>query len=152
MKIQILPSKYKKIGLILFSIASLCNGGINFIANSIYKYKTLENTTINMEEFYDNSFLTLLNAFSGGGLLYGIDFFAILAILIYMISKEKTEDDYIHKLRLESFQLTFIIGLLVTIITYILAKDIKLTLDYFIFPLLWCYLIIFFFKRKAMYL
>jgi len=72
-------------------------------------------------------------------------------MLIYMISKEKVEDDYIDKLRLESFQLTFIIGLLVTIIVYVLAKDLKLTLDYFIFPLLWSYIIIFFIKRK-MYL
>ena len=68
-----------------------------------------------------------------------------------MISKEKVEDDYINKLRLESFQLTFIIGLLVTIVAYILAKDLKLTLDYFIFPLLWSYITIFFIKRR-MYL
>ena len=82
---------------------------------------------------------------------YGIDFVAITAMLIYMISKEKVEDDYIDKLRLESFQLNFIIGLLVTIFIYMFAKDLKLTLDYFIFPLLWSYIIIFFIKRK-MYL
>ena len=74
-----------------------------------------------------------------------------IAMLIYMISKERVEDDYIEKLRLESFQLTFIIGLLVAIFTYVFAKDLKLTLDYFIFPLLWSYIIIFFIKRK-MYL
>ncbi len=68
-----------------------------------------------------------------------------------MISKEKVEDNYINKLRLESFQLTFIIGLLTTIVVYILDKNLKLTLDYFIFPLLWSYIIIFFVKRR-MYL
>ena len=137
MKTQILPNWCKKLGLIFFIIASLLNGSLNFINNSIDKS--------------DKGLSGLLNTFSGGGLNYGIDFFAIIAMLIYMISKEKVEDDYIDKLRLESFQLTFIIGLLVTVVIFVLDKDLKLTLDYFIFPLLWSYIIIFFIKRK-MYL
>ncbi|MCB4808844.1 hypothetical protein LG651_11325 [Tamlana sp. 62-3] len=152
MKTQILPNRYKKIGLILFIIASLLNGSLNFINNSIYKYSTklpgVNISKIATEPDSGTGILELLNAFSGGGIVYGIDYVAIIAMLIYMISKEKVEDDYIDKLRLESFQLTFIIGLLVTILTYILAKDLKLTLDYFIFPLLWSYIIVFFIKRK----
>jgi len=138
MKTQILPNWCKKLGLLLFIIASLLNGSFNFINNSF-----------NPND--DNGLLGLLNAFSGGAISYGIDFIAILAMLIYMTSKEKIEDDYINKLRLESFQLTFITGLLVTIAIYILAKDLVLTLDYFIFPLLWTYLTFFFIKRR-MYL
>ena len=148
MKIHILPNWCKKLGLILFIIASLFNGSLNFINNSINKYKMNGINTSELGTESDNGILGLLNAFSGGGLNYGIDFVAIIAMLIYMISKEIVEDDYIDKLRLESFQLTFIIGLLVTIFMYILAKDLKLTLDYFIFPLLWSYIIIFFIKRK----
>lgn len=136
MKIQILPNRYKKIGLIFFIIASLLNGSLNFI-----------NTSQKVRES-DNGILGLLNAFSGGMLNYGIDFVAIIAMLIFMASKEKVEDDYIDKLRLESFQFTFIIGLLVTILVYLFAKDLKLTLDFFIFPLLWSYIVIFFIKRK----
>tara|TARA_R110001606_G_scaffold328503_1_gene475710 strand:- start:3028 stop:3483 length:456 start_codon:yes stop_codon:yes gene_type:complete len=151
MKTHILPNWCKKLGLILFIIASLLNGSLNFINNSINKYKISGIKTSELATESNNGILGLLNAFSGGGLSYGIDFVAIIAMLIYMISKEKVEDDYIDKLRLESFQLTFIIGLLVTIIMYVLAKDLKLTLDYFIFPLLWSYIIIFFIKRK-MYL
>ena len=138
MKTQILPNWCKKLGLLLFIIASLLNGSFNFINNSF-----------NPND--DNGLLGLLNAFSGGAISYGIDFIAILAMLIHMTSKEKVEDDYINKLRLESFQLTFITGLLVTIAIYILAKDLVLTLDYFIFPLLWTYLTFFFIKRR-MYL
>lgn len=148
MTTHILPNWYKKIGLILFIIASLLNGSLNFINNSINKYKISGINTTEIGTQSDNGILGLINAFSGGGLSYGIDFIAIIAMLIYMISKEKVEDDYIDKLRLESFQLTFIIGLLVTIIVYVLAKDLKLTLDYFIFPLLWSNIIIFFIKRK----
>tara|TARA_B110000908_G_C10118007_1_gene386279 strand:- start:357 stop:809 length:453 start_codon:yes stop_codon:yes gene_type:complete len=150
MTIQILPNWCKKLGLILFIVASLLNGSLNFINNSINKYGISGINTSELGE-QPNGLLTLLNAFSGGALSYGIDFFAIVAILIYMISKEKVEDDYINKLRLESFQLTFIIGLITTIVIYILDKNLKLTLDYFIFPLLWSYIIIFFIKRR-MYL
>lgn len=139
MKIQILPNWYKKIGLILFIIASLLNGSLNFL-----------NTSQKVTES-GNGIQGLLNAFSGGALNYGIDFIAIIAMLIFMASKEKVEDDYIDKLRLESFQFTFIIGLLVTILMYVFAKDLKLTLNFFIFPLLWSYIVIFFIKRK-MYL
>ncbi|KAB1155258.1 hypothetical protein F7018_12330 [Tenacibaculum aiptasiae] len=139
MKIQILPNWYKKIGLILFIIASLLNGSLNFL-----------NTSQKVTES-GNGIQGLLNAFSGGALNYGIDFIAIIAMLIFMTSKEKVEDDYIDKLRLESFQFTFIIGLLVTILMYVFAKDLKLTLNFFIFPLLWSYIVIFFIKRK-MYL
>mgnify|MGYP006104374823 CR=1 FL=1 len=148
MKTQILPNWCKKLGLILFIFASLLNGSLNFINNSINKYKISGINTSEIATESDNGILGLLNAISGGGLGYGIDFFAIIAMLIYMISKEKVEDDYIDKLRLESFQLTFIIGLLVTILIYVFAKDLKLTLDYFIFPLLWSYITIFFIKRK----
>ncbi|WP_299434708.1 hypothetical protein [uncultured Maribacter sp.] len=151
MKTHILPNWCKKLGLILFIIASLLNGSLNFINNSINKYKISGINAYEIGTESDNGILGLLNAFSGGGLSYGIDFVAIIAMLIYMVSKEKVEDDFIDKLRLESFQLTFIIGILVTIFMYILAKDLKLTLDYFIFPLLWSYIIIFFIKRK-MYL
>ena len=108
MTIQILPNWCKKLGLILFIVASLLNGSLNFINNSINKYGISGINTSELGE-QPNGLLTLLNAFSGGALSYGIDFFAIVAILIYMISKEKVEDDYINKLRLESFQLTFII-------------------------------------------
>ena len=65
-----------------------------------------------------------------------------------MLSKEKVEDDYINKLRLESYQLTAIIGLVVSILLFSFAKDLKLTLDYFIMLYLLFYLVIFFIKKK----
>lgn len=151
MKTQILPNWCKKLGLILFIIASLLNGSLNFINNSTNKYGASGINSSELGKQSNNEILGLLNAFTGGAIGYGIDFFAIVSILIYMISKEKVEDDYINKLRLESFQLTFIIGLLTTIVVYILDKNLKLTLDYFIFPLLWSYIIIFFIKKR-MYL
>ena len=133
MKTQILPNSSKKLGLFVFLLATLLNGGFNFIG-------TKTNS--------DNGIVALINAFSGGGLFYSINLIAIVGILIYMLSREKVEDDYINKLRLESFQLTFIFSLIVTIFVYAFNIDLKLTLDYFIFPLLWIFLAIFFIKRK----
>ncbi len=148
MKTQILPNWCKKLGLILFIVASLFNGSINFITNSINKLGLPGINTDELGEQSSYGIVGLLNAFTAGYFSYGIGFLAIIAVLVYMISKEKVEDDYINKLRLESFQLTFIIGLITTIVFYILDKNLKLTLDYFIFPLLWSYIILFFIKRR----
>jgi len=80
-----------------------------------------------------------------------IHFFEVLGIfgmLIYMLSKEKIEDDYINMLRLESFQLTAIVGLLISILLYAISADIKLTLDYFISIFMMFYLVTFFIKKR----
>ncbi|MEE9364951.1 MAG: hypothetical protein V3U92_20305 [Cellulophaga sp.] len=152
MKIQVFPNWCKKLGLLFFIIASLLNGSCNFINNSILKYELTGIDSNQLESLSpENGIRGILNAFTGGAIPILIDFIAIIGMLVYMLSKEKVEDDYINKLRLESFQLTTIFGLLTTILLYIVAKDLKLSLDYFIFPLLWSYILLFFIKRR-MYL
>ncbi len=153
MKIYILPNWFKKIGLTFFIVASLLNGSINFL-NSSNKLYSIDAPLpgINVNELgidsASNGFKGLINAFTGGALPYIINILAIIGIFVYIVSREKVEDDFINKLRLESFQLTTIIGLMVATVFYIVAGETKFTLDYFIFPLLWSYLIIFFLKRK----
>ena len=65
-----------------------------------------------------------------------------------MLSKEKIEDDYINQLRLESYQLTAIIGIVISILLYAFAESKKLTLDYFITLFMYLYLITFFIKKR----
>lgn len=65
-----------------------------------------------------------------------------------MFSGEKVEDDYIDKLRLESFQLSSLIGLAVLIKLYIVFKTLKLELDYFVLIFLTSYLNIFALKKR----
>lgn len=65
-----------------------------------------------------------------------------------MLSKEKIEDDYISKLRLESYQLTAIIGLIISLILYGFSENLKFTLDYFISLFMYFYLITFFIKKR----
>jgi predicted ABC-type exoprotein transport system permease subunit len=69
-------------------------------------------------------------------------------MLIYMLSKEKIEDDYIDKLRLESYQLSSAIWLSVSIIIYGFFADVKISLDYIIFLFMLTYLITFFIKKR----
>ena len=59
-------------------------------------------------------------------------FSILIGLIIYMFSKEKVEDDYIDKLRLESFQLTSLISLAASVILYVVFKTMKLDLDYFV--------------------
>ena len=139
MKIQILPNWCKKIGLAVFVIAYLINHSMRWIVMPVLPDVELDaiNNTFNTGIIYKYIFV--------------IPVLPIIGMLIYMLSKEKVEDDYINKLRLESFQLTTIVGLFVAIILFILNNYLKVTLDFFIFPFIWCYLILFFIKKR-MYL
>ncbi len=155
MTIQIFPHSLKRLGFILFVIA--------FITNCIYNVSFFEIplSGINPDEFsslannYNKSgFIGLLNAFTGGALANSFTILSLLhivsmfGIIIYIMSKEKIEDDYISKLRLESFHLTAVITLILAILFYIVSINPFLTLSNIIFPFIWCYIIIFFLKKR----
>lgn len=145
MSFQIFPNWSKKIGLGFFITASLINGGVNFFKTP----KTIQGidaTSLNI--LNENGFRALLNVFSGGALMNSINIFAIVGMIIYILSKEKIEDDYINKLRLEAYQLTTVVGLLIVVSLFFLSKELKLTLDYIIYPFLWFYIGVFFIKRR----
>lgn len=149
MKTQILPNWFKKLGLVIFFFATIMNGGINFLNSSkLYRIPGIDVNSVGKSIEYDSGFTGLLSAFTGGAFPHYIDILAILGMLVYIIAREKVEDDYINKLRLESFQLTTIIGLIAAIIIYTTARDLMLTLDYYIFPFIWTYLILFVIKRR----
>lgn len=135
MRIHVLPNLYKKLGLFLFIIGSIVGGGDDFIDG-------FTGTPYNES-------VGAITIFVGGEVVIHIfNIIAIVGMLIYMLSKEKIEDDYINILRLESFQLTSIIGLSFTILVFSFSKDLKLTLDYFIILFVWIYLIVFFVKKR----
>jgi len=144
MKTQILPNWFKKTGLIIFIVGSIIGGGDHFIRGFNEGYNSYDGKPYN----YTNESGLITNYFGEIGVhtFYVLSF---IGMLIYMLSKEKIEDDYINLLRLESFQLTTIIGLLVSIIFFSFSKDIKLTLDYYIILFVWGYLITFFIKKRT---
>ena len=137
MKIKLLPNWCKKIGFGVFIICAILSGYIAFAEGfQIGMNGEPINPKKNINLFTDNW-------------LHIFDVLAILGMIIYMFSKEEVEDDYINKLRLESFQLTALVGLAITITAYAVSEEIKLTLDYFITLFLWFYLATFALKKRS---
>lgn len=144
MKTQILPNWCKKLGLGLFIIFSFISGG----DDAIDGYNEGYNNTRYSSNYITINQSSVFKDFFGENILHYFSVISIFGILIYILSKEKIEDDYINKLRLESYQLTAIIGLVVSIILYGFSKDLKLTLDYFISLFMYLFLVIFFIKKR----
>lgn len=88
MDLQIFPNWCKRLGFIVFIMFLFLDGGDHFL-NSFSENVIYENEGI----------LGLPHAFTGGGKVF--DLLIILGLLLYLFSKEKTEDDYIKLLRLE---------------------------------------------------
>lgn len=142
MKVQILPNWCKKLGFFIFLTTSIISGGDDFIDGLRSGWD--DYGSVNKSEYVSN----LFSNYFGENLLHIFSVLAIVGLIIYMISKEKIEDDYINKLRLESFQLTAIIGLLLSLVLFAFTNHLELTLDYFIILFLWVYFIVFFIKKN----
>ncbi len=144
MKTQIFPNWCKKLGLTLFIVFSFISGLNDFIKGF--------NEGINFGSSGKNLQIANPNVFKsyfGENVLHYFSVISIIGMLIYMLSKEKIEDDYIGKLRLESYQLTAIIGLIISLLLYAFSKDLKFALDYFISLFMYFYLITFFIKKNV---
>lgn len=144
MKIHILPNWFKKVGLILFIVGSIIGGGDDFVRgwNSV-------DCNCNTSEINSQNNGGLITIFFGREktthIFYVLSF---IGMLIYMLAKEKVEDEYINKLRLESFQLTSIITLLIAIVLFAFLKNTDLPLDLYILLFFWFYLVTFFIKKR----
>lgn len=136
MELKMLPNWCKKLGFVLFIICFTISGSESFMEG-------FNEATQGSKEY------SVFENYFSDSILHFFDVLSIIGMIIYMFSKEKIEDDYINKLRLESFQLSSVIGLVVTIILYAFSKDIKLTLDYFLILFLWTYLVIFAIKKRT---
>ena len=145
MNFQILPNWFKKIALVAFLISSIIIGADDFIDgwNSAsvghYDYD-------NRSDFIETSNL-FINFTKQEIVRYWFGIISIFSMLAYMLSKEKIEDDYIKLLRLESFQLSFIIILIISLLLFIFKKEFVYGVEYFTSSYLLLYLIIFFFKK-----
>lgn len=139
MNIQILPNWFKKIALIVFLVTSIipaADGLINGVRGDRYSYNESKTHGI-------------VSIFVGGEkVIHIFEIISILAILAYMITKEKIEDDYIKLLRLESYQLTFIIIIVISFVFFFFNKEFVFGISDSLSLFLWLYLIIFFFKKR----
>tara|TARA_R110000822_G_scaffold177847_1_gene317843 strand:- start:96 stop:539 length:444 start_codon:yes stop_codon:yes gene_type:complete len=145
MKIKMLPNWGKKLGFLVFVISVLITSTFIESRKSFFEgYNAglvLENEILYLEPI-------LFERVLGPESLHFFSVLIIIGLIIYMFSKEKVEDDYIDKLRLESFQLTSLISLAASVILYIAFKTMKLELDYFVLIFLIIYLNIFALKKR----
>lgn len=145
MKIKMLPNWCKKLGVFLFLLGFISTCSISEARKSYLEgYYSYENKQIKIPEpepiFIEQQF--------GKIGLHVMEVVILLGLLFYMMSKEKVEDDYINKLRLETYQIISIFGIFCTVILYIFFGNLKLSLDYFINLFLIFYLIIFAIKKR----
>lgn len=136
MNLQILPNWCKKVGVALFIISSIPAVHDGYL-NGLYGHPS--------DYIADYSIQVSIGSF-----LYHVsEILTIIGLVVYLLSKEKVEDDFINKLRLESYQLTALLGLGSSLILYSFSKSIELSLDYFINLFLLAYLIIFAIKKRS---
>lgn len=135
MNFQILPNKFKSIGLIIFIIGFVIPFTIGFINGLSQPFNSNETSRLTEKLLQPN-------------LLKWLDIVTIFGMLIYMISKEKIEDDYITKLRLESYQITTIFCLSTIIILHIINNEMTFYVSYMIYAFMLLYLITFSLKKR----
>jgi len=134
MKIQLLPNYFKWIGLILFFAGGIPNFFEGY-TNGVNDYGTTQ-----IETPYSLSEYALIIA----------AIVSLLGMIIYALSKEKIEDEYINILRWESVTISFFISFVIVIANIVVYGTKGLIDAQFIMDLqLFLYLIIFFFKKRS---
>lgn len=140
MKIKMLPNWCKRLGLAVFIISGIVSfylGWASVDCSSAYFLEPLEVKNQNLE---------MTNLYARVTDLSGI--ISVVGVFIYMLSKEKVEDDYIKILRLESFQLISLIGVIAIIIIYFVFGNISFQIDSILNLFMIFYLIIFAIKKR----
>lgn len=134
MNFQILPNWCKKTGLAIFILFSLLTAG-----DSVMDGWT--GVTEGTHHYFKD--------------LYGNELFSVfyilptLGLLVFLFSKEKTEDDFIRFLRLQSYQITVVIFLLIAFIVYVVNPKMQFSLELWLSLFMIFYLILFSYKKKS---
>ncbi|MEP4883512.1 hypothetical protein [Maribacter dokdonensis] len=138
MSLQILPNKFKIVGLFTFFIFCGIPSIISFFMGFTQPFESNENSPF-LHELLNPTIMKYANILT------------ILGMLVYMLSKEKVEDDYITKLRLESYQLATIICLAITFILHLINAEMMFNLSYPLYIFIIIFLIIFYFKKRQLH-
>jgi len=137
MKIQLLPNYFKWIGLLMFFVGA--------IPSSIEGW----NDGYNDGACNGCDDIRIPFPFSEQAYII-LDFMALLGMIVYALSKEKIEDEFIKILRWESVTTTFIISVLFILgKTMLHGKDSTPLASTLLEYQMLIYLIIFFFKKRS---
>jgi hypothetical protein len=127
MNVQVFPNWGKKAGLFIFLIGAVVSFILGYHEGAYPSESPL--LTPNQRDIFE--LLTLVG------------------MLIYFLSKEKVEDDFIQKIRLDSYQLTIVICISLLLLTFLLFKDYKLPSINVLEIFLIIYLTVFYYKKRA---
>ena len=152
MNIQIFPNWTKKIAITVFIISYIISSGQDAINAFKEGYNTSNSYEINNNNSKNiNNVDEKVNAFDrflGHKAIHIFEFLTLLSMLVYLMSREKVEDDFIKILRLEAFQLTAIIFIIGEIVFFLFDESINYRIGDFASDFLTLYLIIFFIKKR----
>jgi len=76
------------------------------------------------------------------------DYILLVSLLIYLVSKNKREDEFIQKIRYESAYIVLVITILVILVLYIINPDIKINASYLLAFQMLFYLVVKFFRKR----
>lgn len=139
MNIQILPNWFKKIALVLFFVFSLLSGADSFI-EGYNSYECRDCEKIEQVSYFKDAW--------GENTLHIFAILAYVFLISYLLCKEKVEDDYIKLLRLESFQLSFLLIVCVSFLFYLFKVNFMRNVDDTFALFLLLYLSIFAIKKR----
>jgi len=133
MEFQILPNWSKKLGLSVFVVFELLTVGDSF-----------------MDGFYGMPYgsHTFFKDLYGENLYSVFYALPLIGLLIYMLSKEKIEDDYIKLIRLQSYQTGIVVLLLIALIIFLFDITFEISLGMAISIFMMLFLVIFYFKKR----
>lgn len=145
MNIQIFPNWCKKVGVTIFILGIL---GLSYIF-IMAAMSAVEGTTA-----YESGYLAgkKVKELADTVWLVGItvnkviNILILLGMVLYLMSKEKVEDEFIERLRLQSYQLTLLILSFFFIFMFLLGKSISAGWCLFLF--FGIYLIVFALKKR----
>lgn len=139
MNLQVLPNWCKKLGAAVFIIFTFLEARDSFLEG----FKGITEYSLHSQGNFS------FRAFFGEHLMLAFSVISLLGMIMYMFSKEKVEDDFINKLRLESYQLTALIIIIVSLVFYVIDVGKTIQLGTFISLFLFIYLLIFAIKKRT---
>ncbi len=146
MNLQIFPNWGKKVGVAIYILFFGLEARDPFMEGwYVAEYKLPFGTNFSLKEHGLFSF----QEYFGDNLMLLFGTLTFVGMLIYMLSKEKVEDDFINKLRLESYQLSFIGVAILGLVLHLLSLDAEFGLETILSLLLGAYLIIFAIKKRS---
>ncbi|WP_299989229.1 hypothetical protein [uncultured Pontibacter sp.] len=110
MKTQLLPNYFKKVGIIIFVLASTPS----FISGMVDGWTGQE------YHFFEKQYVHML------------DIVGMLGIALYAFAKDKVHDELLHSLKLESVKLIFMASLMIVFLVYMIFPNYRIHPSYLV--------------------